>query len=248
MRIDHERQLHVHNSFVTLTYDPDSEPPRGSLQYSDFQLFMKRLRKYARVPVRFFVAGEYGELLQRPHYHVCLFGFDFPDKVFYKNTKSGHILYRSPALERLWPMGFSTIGSLTSDSASYTAKYLFKKITGRDSFDHYSRLDESTGEYYQLTPEFCRMSLKPGIGAGWLDKFFTDVYPSGQVVSKSRLYKSPRFYDKLLDRVDPLTLEQIQLDRADFFADRLDDQTTDRLGVREQVAQSRLSKFSRSSI
>ena len=53
-----------------------------------------------------------------------------------------------------------------------------KKVTGNKAAAHYSSLDPLTGELFSLLPEFNRMSLKPGIGARWFDKFKSDVYPS----------------------------------------------------------------------
>ena len=64
---------------------------------------MKRLRKRIGSKVRFYAGGEYGEQgTIRPHFHACLFGYDFPDKVFYKNTSSGERIYTSKLLESLW--------------------------------------------------------------------------------------------------------------------------------------------------
>jgi hypothetical protein len=82
MRCLHESSLYDRNAFVTLTYDDEHLPPGGSLNYPDFQRFMKRLRKNSKSPIRFYMGGEYGESTLRPHFHVCLFGYDFPDKVY----------------------------------------------------------------------------------------------------------------------------------------------------------------------
>ena len=96
VRCVHEAQLHSRNCFITLTFDDAHLDKSGSLVKRDFVLFMKRLRKrFGRV--RFFHCGEYGSQLSRPHHHACLFGFDFDDRVFYKE-KSGVRLYRSKAL------------------------------------------------------------------------------------------------------------------------------------------------------
>lgn len=46
VRCFHESQMHDASEFVTLTYDDDHVPVDYSLHYSDFQLFMKRLRKF----------------------------------------------------------------------------------------------------------------------------------------------------------------------------------------------------------
>ena len=122
VRCIHEASLHNQNCFLTLTYDDYHLPPGGSLCKETFVKFMKRLRKRCGIGIRFFQCGEYGEKLKRPHHHVCLFGYDFPDKYVYGKSKSGHFLYRSSLLEELWPFGFCTIGELTKETAGYTAR------------------------------------------------------------------------------------------------------------------------------
>lgn len=63
----HEASLHERNCFLTLTYDNDHCPSDRSLDYSDFQRFMKRFRKsYPGSTIRFYMAGEYGEKFERP--------------------------------------------------------------------------------------------------------------------------------------------------------------------------------------
>jgi hypothetical protein len=128
IRCVHEAYGHEDNAFITLTYAPEHLPHDVSLNISHFQKFMKRLRKAISPKlVRFFHCGEYGELNQRPHYHACLFGYDFPDKVLY-TIRDECRLYRSPMLEKLWPMGFATVGDVTFESAAYVARYITKKL------------------------------------------------------------------------------------------------------------------------
>ena len=43
----HEKQLHRHSAYITLTYNDEHLPENYNLRYRDFQLFMKRLRKAA---------------------------------------------------------------------------------------------------------------------------------------------------------------------------------------------------------
>jgi hypothetical protein len=53
-----EASLHIFNSFITLTYDPDHLPKDGSLNVVHFQKFMKRLRKkISPLKIRFFHCG-----------------------------------------------------------------------------------------------------------------------------------------------------------------------------------------------
>ena len=78
MRCLHEASLYDNNCFITLTFNDEYVMP--SLDKSIFQKFMKRLRRmFPDARIRYFMCGEYGDKLSRPHYHACLFGFDFPD-------------------------------------------------------------------------------------------------------------------------------------------------------------------------
>jgi len=154
----HEASLCPVNSFVTLTYDDHHYKP--SLDYRDFQLFMKRLRKRCFLPVRFFAAGEYGDQDNRPHFHALLFGAGFPN-----NGMVGKQIFRSKVLEDLWPLGFSSVGEVNRTTASYVAKYVIDKKSASYDEDYYKRVHLQTGEVVNVAPEFGRMSLRPGIGA-----------------------------------------------------------------------------------
>jgi hypothetical protein len=134
VRCMHEAQMHTSNCFITLTYAPEfiREAKDLSLNYEHFQLFMKRLRKrFTGKTIRFYMAGEYGELRDRPHFHACIFGLDFEDKKFLKRTETGSILYTSKILEELWPYGYSSIGDVNFESAAYVARYIMKKVNGK---------------------------------------------------------------------------------------------------------------------
>jgi hypothetical protein len=245
VRCIHEAQMHKHNCFLTLTYSEEYLPSDFSLDYCHFQLFMKRLRRYFKVPVRFYMCGEYGEKTHRPHYHACIFGIDFSDKVFWKMTAAGHPIYRSALLESLWKYGHSSIGELTFETAAYTARYLLKKVNGDKANEHYKAIEVTTGEIYQRKPEFTHMSLKPGIGANWFGKFQCDVFPHDRVIVRGVRTKPPRYYDKLLDRVDPELLVDLKEDRIEEALKRSADNTQDRLNVKEKVFQARTSRLKR---
>lgn len=244
VRIMHEAQLHERNCFITLTYATEHLPALSTLFYPDFQRFMKRLRKTVG-PVRFYMCGEYGERLDRPHYHACIFGYDFRgDRVPWRRSSAATV-DRSAELERLWPFGHSSVGDLTMESAAYVARYVMKKVTGDLAEAHYQALDESTGELVVRSPEFCRMSLKPGIGAGWFEKYKSDVYPSDEVIVKGRPTKPPRYYDKKLAQLDEDAFEEIRYKRyLDAQAGAVDG-TDERLAVREAVVQARIRHLSR---
>ncbi|WNK14026.1 MAG: replication initiator protein [Microvirus sp.] len=244
VRCTHEAKLHSANSFITLTYSPEHFPANGSLNYSHFQLFLKRLRRRIG-KVRFYMAGEYGEDFLRPHFHALIFGYDFPDKKLFKQLSSGSMIYRSEFLESLWPYGFSSVGDCTFEAAAYVARYVMKKVTGRPSLSHYEVLDYDTGEITRRVPEFNKMSLKPGIGADWYAKYASDVFPHDRVIINARKTKPPRYYDKLLDKSDPLLYEDIKYQRFLDSLNYLHDNTDARLHAKEIVTQARISQLKR---
>lgn len=242
IRVLHESKMHERSAYITLTYKDEHVPPGQSLRHRDFQLFMKRLRKGTGQKVRYYMAGEYGEHTQRPHYHAALFGIDFPDQKLLKKNHRGDNLYSSAELEKYWPLGYNTIGAVTFESAAYIARYIMKKITGQQQEQHYKVTDTNTGEIIQRIPEYNRMSLKPGIGATWLQKYYSDVYPGGQVLSRGHLVKPPRYYDNKAHAWD---MEDIQFTRHQAAQLQAHDNTPARLAVKEQVAKARVSLLKR---
>lgn len=236
----HEAKCHEASCFLTLTYDDAHLPYRGTLVYRHFQDFMRRARRELG-PLRFYMCGEYGDQLSRPHYHACLFGSAFySDRVQFSED-----LYVSPTLSRLWPKGFSSIGDLTFESAAYVARYVTKKITGPAAADHYSRVDAVTGEIYQLQPEFSHMSLKPGIGATWFYRYGGhEVGRLNRCVMNGVEQSPPRYYRKLLKVFDPESSEYLDFMNATRSRDP-EDSTFPRLRDREAVTKARLSFRSR---
>ena len=179
--------------------------------------------------------SEYGDALRRPHYHLCLFNLDFGDKTLH-TVRRGFEYFVSPTLQSLWPYGHSLISALTFDSAAYVARYCTKKITGDIADDHYQgRL-----------PEFGQASLKPGIGSGWLDRFgFTDVWNHDNVVVDGALCKPPRYYDKVLERLDPVAYERMRKQRLESALLIASDNNYDRLLVKEKCHKARVKDLRR---
>lgn len=220
MRCVHESKMWKENCFVTLTYDDEHIPKDRGLCYKDFQLFMKKLRNKTSVfrppggklirtskKVRFYMCGEYGERNGRPHYHACLFGLDFPDKIFLQFGKNDSRIYESKILTDLWGKGRCTVGSVTFESAGYVARYVMKKITGDAATMHYGEVDKETGEIVGRTPEFNHMSLKPGIGSSWIKKYWRDVFPQCKCVVDGVEVFPPKYYVKCLSGlIRPLTM------------------------------------------
>lgn len=207
VRIMHESKMHEENCFITLTYDEKNVPKGRTLVVEDCQLFLKRLReRIAPTRVRFFLAGEYGEKLGRPHYHAIIFGYSFPDRVKLQSVGQ-HAEFSSELLDETWGKGICHIGSVTFDSACYVANYATKKITGKGAGDHYAG----------RKPEFVLMSRggrkAGGIGRGWIKEFKTDVYPSDEIIVRGVPGKPPRYYDKFYQAGAPQDFEAIKVSR-----------------------------------
>lgn len=205
--------MHETNCFITVTYDDDNLPSGGTLIRDDFVKFWKRLRRKFG-PIRAYYCGEYGETTHRPHYHACLFGWR-PNDLKLLSNNGDYPLYESEQLHERWGMGHTSVGDLTFETAAYTARYVTKKITGAMADDHYSRLDPETGEIHHLTPEFCGMSRRPGIGMPWLKKFGRDTYEKDEVIMRGKPMRPPRAYDNAFEHVDYPRLEEIRLQRVE---------------------------------
>lgn len=215
-------ELKYHDSayFCTFTYDDDHVPrswypdpetgeaiPSLTLSKRDFQLLMKRIRrKFENDHIRFFMSGEYGSQTFRPHYHAILFGLHLHDLIPYKTVREGgelYTYYNSPALSSCWTdsdgnsIGFVVVGEVTWETCAYTARYVMKKLKGKES-DFY--------EKHHIQPEFSLMSRKPGIAREYYDDnpdlydfdFINISTPKG-----GKKFRPPRYFDKLFDVDNP---------------------------------------------
>ena len=251
IRCMHEAQLHQNNCFITLTYDNTHLPSNGSLHYKDFQLFIKRLRKsLGNVRIRYYMAGEYGENFGRPHFHACIFGHDFHDKKLWKRTPSGSLLYRSEKLEVLWPFGYSSVGDVNFESAAYVARYIMKKaVKSKYSPEEWKwagkYTDLDTGEIAQVQPEFNKMSLKPGIGKDFYKKYTSDIYPQDYIILRGKKVKPPKYYDKQYKIDQPYEYDELLYMREKNAKLNSEDNTPERLFVKEQVTMAKLQKLKR---
>jgi len=126
---------HKENAFITLTYEKDPH----TLLPADLKLFLRRYK--VRQDIRFLAVGEYGDQSERPHYHAAIFGH-YPEKKW---------------LEELWGKGLCHVGDLNSQSASYIAGYVTKKLTNKNDLNVQLWLQ---GRH----PEFMRYSPRPAIG------------------------------------------------------------------------------------
>lgn len=159
------------NSVVGLSYDdehmPRLEDGRGILVRKELQDWLKRFRKSLEevdTKIRYFGVGEYGDLRLRPHFHVVL--FNYPRCAYgesrYTRDRAGRLLIKDccsicDRVRDTWGRGDIHSMELNISTAQYCAQYTTKKMTSIDD----PRLKG-------LSPEFARMSLKPGIGADFM--------------------------------------------------------------------------------
>jgi len=159
-RIMLEATQHPDNSFWTLTYSDDKIPlTEDNLQTlvpKHLTDFMKRLRNDVQpVKIRYFNVGEYGEKSGRPHYHLALFNFPTCERGITRTNRRGDCCRVCDNVRKIWGYGLVHAGNLEASSAAYICGYITKKLTRRGDIRLCGR-----------SPEFARMSLKPGIGAG----------------------------------------------------------------------------------
>lgn len=227
-RIMCEAQSYDQNWFVTLTYD-DLYLPHKSIVHLDtgeliegnplvpehLTKFMKDLRRYFEyhynhTGIRFYAAGEYGDLSGRPHYHLCVFNLPLDGLLepFFFN-KMHQQIYKCPVIAQIWQRGLVSVGELTFQSAAYVARYVLKKRKGKDSAWYY--------ESKALVPEFTRMSRRPGIGRDYYEAHKEEIYKTDTLtLPKGRgsiTLKPPKYYDGLYDLDSPEAMAAIKADR-----------------------------------
>jgi len=246
IRCVHESKLHQASCFLTLTYDPEHLPEGGTLVKEHVQKFLRKLRKEVG-SCRYYGSGEYGDNFSRPHYHLIIFGLDFAsDRKYHSRNSRGDTLFYSPTATRIWGKGHVTIGQFNYTTAAYTARYVMKKYRGKNPDEHYSVVNPSTGEISLLLPEFSLMSLKPGIGAGWYEKFKSDVFPHDNVIHQGKAHTTPRFYLNKLQNESPVMYKEIKAKRKKALIDVTHEYTPDRLAVREECKIAQTSTLKRS--
>lgn len=245
IRCVHEASMYKDNCFITLTYNEENLPENGSLVLKDFQKFMKRLRKRHGKNIRFFHCGEYGDRLGRPHYHCCLFNFDFKDRKYFKIV-NGNKYYVSEELEKLWKKGFSMIGEVNFETAAYVARYVMKKVTGKKKIYHYAEIDKETGEIKnQKKEEYVTMSRRPGIGYYWYEKFKRDIYDRDFVIIRGKKMRAPKFYDGKFEIDDEVEFYLLKGKRKLDSRKKESDNTGRRLIEKEFVKNQQIKTLNR---
>jgi len=112
--------------WVTLTYDqtPFDDNNMMTLDKTDFQKFIKRLRKkkrdFSKQSIKYYACGEYGSKNKRPHYHAIIFN-SCPQHI--QSVWDG---FYSPVSELPAICGNSYFDQVNENTIAYTAKYMQK--------------------------------------------------------------------------------------------------------------------------
>lgn len=244
-------------SFVTLTFNNDMLSRRSnpwSLNKVGFRSWIKRLRKAISTKfnkeIRIMACGEYGAKHRRPHYHMLIYGFNFPDKYAYQVRRICNkevVYYRSYFLEDLWrpahssdSFGFSVIGNVNFESSAYVARYCTKKLFGK----------YAEKVYKDKEPEFLITSRKPGLGFGFLEKFYKNIFDSGYVTLPN-FHKAPipRYYIDKLKEIDENKYNEYRIAQFNKKIDNLFhkdlNSTKERLIVREELKKMQCDRLFR---
>ncbi len=218
IRARHEISLHKQNCFITLSYD-DEHNNGPILLKKPFQDFMKRLRKHAKKKLSYMVSHEYGTQTYRPHHHAIIFGWSPPKQELVKYSKSGHPLFKSDDLSKLWTQGYHSIGEANEKTAYYIASYALK---GKQH-----EFTDSDGEYHSVSDTF-DCSKRPGIGLNYFLQNYKQLLDSKSIL--------PRYYQKKLEEYYPDLFEEYQNEKMFMIQDR---------GAQERLAKFTISAMNK---
>ena len=89
-----------------------------------------------------------------------------------------------------------------------------------------------------------RMSLKPGIGAQWLEKNWKEIYQVHDkvILQGGKKVKPPRYYDKIMEIKNEKLMKRNKKIREKKGIEFQGDSTPERLRVRETCANARVTQ------
>lgn len=151
---------------ITLTYGKGDHARAAVLTYSDVQKYFKRLRK-AGFPCAYIVAGEYGSMKARAHWHLIIYWLD---------AVPPHQL-RKRVDDQYWPHGHVFWDKVDHASLRYVLKYILK--------------DQADAE----KQSFFMMSKKPPIGARYFAGR-AQTYVNQSLAPQDLNYTFPEITDK----------------------------------------------------
>ncbi|AXL14932.1 replication initiator protein [Microviridae sp.] len=183
-RLEQEALVSKSCHFITFTYSDENLPrsPIGAptLVKSDFQKFLKRLRKNSGgKKIKYYACGEYGTRTQRPHYHAIMY-----------NIPTEHLA--NGKVDNDWGLGHIDVAQGNNLTMKYVCKYIMKS-----AWKNKILIDEETGEVFEddRQPEFPLMSKNLGKGfiTSPMIKYLKENLV-GYVTMNDRKVALPRYY------------------------------------------------------
>lgn len=221
--LDPENQEKLYNmSDDGCVWFGDFAVPELSLRKRDWQLFMKRLRKYFEPKeLRFYASGEYGEATHRPHMHAIIFGLDLEDikdKVYKFSNEFGDPIFSSRILEEtIWKKGMVRIANVSWKTCAYVARYVMKKQYGPERKNAYDSL--------HVEQPFGLMSRRPGLAGYYYSddgRVFDPDKVNEVVVDHGEPIKIPipKYFIRKLEESDPEKYTELKKQRRIYAIDR----------------------------
>lgn len=214
IRMLHEASYWTSCCFVTLTYNNENVPDNYSLKKRHLQLYFKRLRKElskTNRKMKYYACGEYGDKYHRPHYHAIFFGISWREKeLLQKCWDSGRIAGET--------MGYIKVGTVTFESSRYVAQY----------FDKQTTLAYLQEKYTNTGREVPFKLSSTGLGKQYVIDNAKNLSYNLKITFRSILQCIPRYYIKILKRLDSTVEEKLQVKRSEherelqtYWTDRL---------------------------
>jgi len=205
-----ENKTSTDSCYVTFTYNDENLPKDRSLNKKDMTDFWKRLRYYnPNAKIRYIYCGEYGDELERPHYHAIIYNYRPKDLKFYKYNYNEDKLFTSKTLKKIWGKGFVIIGDVTYQSSAYVTRYVTKKIFGKHAEEHYQG----------KVKEFIETSRNGGIGIQYWEENKKEIIKNRglyiKIKNKAKLKNIPKYYMKKLKEENLEMFEEIQFERME---------------------------------
>lgn len=232
-----ETQTQPNAWFLTLTYDDEHnfipeeiiittgetfteiDPEynwKGCLVPKDLKQFNKNLRqimkrKYNHDGIKIMACGEYGSKERRPHWHEIIWNCPLPADSFYKPRIDWekNIYYQNKIIEQAWGKGLINITEANWNTIAYVARYITKKIKGKESEIYYAIQGE--------IKEIFRTSRQKGIGYDYYQKHKEEIYEKDQILIKNNkglhYIQPPKYYDNMYEKENPEKMKQIKIKR-----------------------------------
>lgn len=223
-----EWSLHDVSAFVTFTYDDSHlKYNNGSfnptLSKLDVKSYLDKIRRKLKgVYFAYYLAGEYGDKLGRPHYHAIFFGLDYQaHSKFFRDS---------------WPHGSVKVLPVQPTAFRYVAKYIVATESPEYRDSHYFDLG--------IEPPFRRMSR--GLGLGVYRQHIDEIVDHGYFIHRGRRISINRYYFNKLVLRDINLIRRLDAEKHRHDADIAFDSL--RVGLGPKSYQLRNSKVLESSI